>query len=78
LRVPGDLSIVGFDDTPRAAAAEPPLTTVHQPLTDKGTVAGELLFASFEASGPGRDAFERILPTNLVVRDSAGKPRPGA
>lgn len=75
IKVPDDLSVIGFDDTPRAAAAEPPLTTVRQPLTDKGTVAGQLLFASFEASDPDREAFERILPTSLVVRQSATRPR---
>ena len=43
LRVPEDLSIVGFDDIFEAQLLEPPLTTVHQPAEEKGRRAGELL-----------------------------------
>ncbi len=74
IEVPGALSIVGFDDIPQAAASEPGLTTVRQPLTEKGVVAGELFFASFETSRGERQPSERVLPTNLVVRASGGPP----
>ena len=72
--VPSELSVVGFDDIPEAAASEPGLTTVRQPLIEKGMVAGELLFASFGSPRADRQTIERILPTNLVVRASGGHP----
>ena len=67
LRVPEDLSIVGFDDAPGAAWARPSLTTVRQPLFEKGEVAGRLLTAG---AGPR----EVILPIELVVRGSTAPP----
>jgi DNA-binding LacI/PurR family transcriptional regulator len=65
LRVPQDVSIVGFDDIPLAAQVRPRLTTVRQPSVEKGRVAAELLLNS------GRRAVTRILSTELVVRDSS-------
>jgi DNA-binding LacI/PurR family transcriptional regulator len=75
LRVPGDVSVVGFDDIPGAAAADPPLTTMRQPLAGKGEVAGELLLESL--AGAAREPQVRILPTELVTRGSTAAP-PGA
>ncbi|MGF1473083.1 MAG: LacI family DNA-binding transcriptional regulator [Rubrobacteraceae bacterium] len=67
LRIPEDLSIVGFDDIPAAASSEPPLTTVHQPHVEKGLQAGRMLIAQLD----GRDIDESgLLPTELVVRGS--------
>jgi DNA-binding LacI/PurR family transcriptional regulator len=63
LRVPDDLSVVGYDDIPAAAWARPGLTTVRQPLVEKGEIAGRLL------SG-GEAEREVILPVELVVRGS--------
>jgi DNA-binding LacI/PurR family transcriptional regulator len=63
LSVPGDLSIVGFDDT---APASEDLTSVHQPLRDKGRLAAELLL------GPGWAGRSELLPTSLVRRGSTG------
>ena len=73
LRVPQDLSIVGFDDSPLATASNPQLTTVHQELGSKGHEAVRALMAIM---GPDRpDPVERILlPTSLVVRDSTAPP----
>ena len=65
LSVPGDLSIVGFDDT---APASEDLTSVHQPLRDKGRVAAERLLS------PGPPGPRELLPTRLVVRGSTGPP----
>ena len=69
LSVPGDLSIVGFDDT---AAAGEGLTSSHQPLRDKGRIAAErLLGALGQDPQPARS---ELLPTRLVVRDSTAQP----
>ena len=68
LTVPGDLSVAGFDDAP--AATPRGLTTVRQPLIEKGRVAGRMLL---EAIAGGTPADVR-LPTELVVRDSTARP----
>ncbi|WP_238439558.1 LacI family DNA-binding transcriptional regulator [Microbacterium sp. JZ31] len=66
LRVPDDLSVVGFDDLPTAAAGRPGLTTIRQPLLEMGASAVHLLL-SMLGGGPS----EHIrMPTELVVRDS--------
>lgn len=68
LRIPEDLSIVGFDDIPQANSLHPALTTVHQPLEEMGRVATQMLFGYL--ADPSR-AEERIeLPTQLVIRNS--------
>ncbi|WP_199430090.1 LacI family DNA-binding transcriptional regulator [Qaidamihabitans albus] len=69
LRVPRDLSVVGFDDTPPARWSEPALTTVRQDLVGKGRIAGELtlrLLAGHRAPAPV------TLGVELVVRGSTG------
>ena len=71
LAVPGDLSVVGFDDVPEAARSNPPLTTVHQPHIEKGLKAGRLLISRLRGEGP---AHPEILPTRLVVRGSTAPP----
>ena len=43
LKIPDDLSIVGFDDSPSSKILSPPLTTLHQPLSDMGMMATTLL-----------------------------------
>jgi alanine racemase len=81
LSVPRDLSVVGFDDVGVAAHVEPPLTTVHQPIRQKGAEAARLLLAGIErrerdATGAGDAPTERLrLPTRLVVRGSTATPR---
>jgi DNA-binding LacI/PurR family transcriptional regulator len=67
VRVPEGLSVVGFDDIPAAATSIPPLTTLRQPLLEKGRVAGQLILQPAAAEAP-----EVILPTELVVRASTG------
>jgi DNA-binding LacI/PurR family transcriptional regulator len=71
LRIPEDLSLVGFDDIPPAARNAPPLTTVRQPLAQKGEVAYELL-QELLAGEPARNV---MLPVELIVRDSTAPPR---
>jgi LacI family transcriptional regulator len=74
LRVPQDLSVVGFDDIDLAAHVDPPLTTVNQPVREKGARAVELLADAIE-QGEANRAVHRRLPTRLVVRGSTGPPR---
>jgi DNA-binding LacI/PurR family transcriptional regulator len=71
LEVPRDLSLIGFDDIPPAARAIPPLTTVRQPLVEKGEVAYELLQELLS----GEPARSVTLPVELVVRESTAPPR---
>ncbi|GAA0359736.1 LacI family DNA-binding transcriptional regulator [Microbispora corallina] len=68
LRVPEDLSIVGFDDTQIAPMASPPLTTVRQPLREMGAVA--VRTALRLAAGEKVDSHRVELATELVVRAS--------
>ncbi len=70
LRVPEDVAIVGFDDLPQAARAEPPLTTVRQPVYRLGAMAVDSLLdlIDHQASSTRRI----VLPTELVVRSSCG------
>ena len=71
LRVPDDLSVVGFDDVPLAAYLDPPLTTVHLPAHDLGHAAGLALLDRIA----GRSVEPRtVLPTELVIRSSTGPP----
>jgi DNA-binding LacI/PurR family transcriptional regulator len=67
LSVPGDVSVVGFDDVPGAAWSQPALTTARQPLLEKGEIAGRLLI------GEAADE-EVVLPVELVIRESTGPP----
>jgi LacI family transcriptional regulator len=73
LRIPQDLSVVGFDDLPAARWVSPPLTTVRQPLADMGRVAAEMLGDLIEGVPLRSQRVE--LTTELVVRESAGSPR---
>jgi DNA-binding LacI/PurR family transcriptional regulator len=76
LRVPRDLSVVGFDDAPEAQWAVPALTTVRQPIVEMGAVAVRLLMQvpEFGAMSDARDINRVDLSTALVVRDSTGPP----
>jgi LacI family transcriptional regulator len=74
LRVPEDLSVVGFDDIDLAAHVDPPLTTVNQPVREKGARAVELVAAAIELGEANRPRHLR-LPTRLVVRGSTGPRR---
>jgi LacI family transcriptional regulator len=74
LRVPDDLSIVGFDDTQIAPMASPPLTTVRQPLQQMGGAA--LRTALRVVAGERTDSHHVELATELVVRASTAPTRP--
>ena len=68
LRVPEDLSVIGFDNVPESALGDPPLTTVEQPIRQMGTDAVRLLLELLE--DPSLPPARVILPTRLVVRQS--------
>jgi DNA-binding LacI/PurR family transcriptional regulator len=75
--VPEELSVVGFDDSPVALHATPPLTTVAQPHEEKGRLAARWLMEEVERGQRPEDGRRRaILPTELVVRESTA-PAPG-
>jgi LacI family transcriptional regulator len=69
LRIPADISVVGFDDIPLAAYFDPPLTTVRIPAYDLGRTAGNLLLAQIR----GEPVPQRtMLDTEFKVRESVG------
>ncbi len=74
LRLPEDLSVVGFDDSEEAAIVTPALTTVRQPLAEMGRMAASLLLRLLE--NQTLEALNVELATRLVVRDSTAPPRP--
>jgi DNA-binding LacI/PurR family transcriptional regulator len=71
LRVPQDISVIGFDDIQGAAYSTPSLTTVRQPLAEMGNIAAKALLERIEGKkdGPGEIAIE----PSLVVRQSTGR-----
>jgi alanine racemase len=74
LAVPHDLTIVGFDDIPAASWTTPRLTTIHQPIREKGRRAAHRLIAAIR-SGSDHHPEVELLPTRLVVRESSSIPR---
>jgi LacI family transcriptional regulator len=73
LRIPTDLSVVGFDDVPEAEWASPPLTTVRQPIAEMGAEAVGLLFRSRAWQGrpeSGSTPPRVNLSTSVVIRRS--------
>jgi DNA-binding LacI/PurR family transcriptional regulator len=75
LRIPADISVVGFDDEPRSARASPPLTSVNQPL---GAMAARAVALVHELRARGGEHFDRIeLPTRIVLRHSTRPEIPG-
>lgn len=74
LRVPQDVSVVGFDDLPEMRWSAPPLTTVRQPLAEMGKMAARTVLR--QAQGGDIDAPRLELATELVVRASTSPPAP--
>jgi LacI family transcriptional regulator len=73
LRIPKDVSVVGFDDIAFASFAIPPLTTVHQPLLEMGTAAAQTLLDRIEERAPFVP--EIALTPELIIRKSTGPAR---
>ena len=72
LRVPSDLSIVGFDDLPEARWASPPLTTVRQPLAEMGALAARTVLRLVR--GEPMETLRLEMSTKLIVRESTAPP----
>src|SRR5215470_9193301 len=69
LRVPDDISVVGFDDLPESRWASPPLTTVRQPLAEMGLLAARTVLRLAEGQEIETPRVE--LATELIIRDSS-------
>jgi DNA-binding LacI/PurR family transcriptional regulator len=70
-RVPEDVAVVGFDDSPLAAQSKPALSSVHQPIEEMGREMARLLTRM--VASRDRAARRVILATELVVRASSGR-----
>jgi LacI family transcriptional regulator len=68
LRIPGQLSVVGFDNIPDALLIDPPLTTVDQAIESMGELAAEVVIKLISGQEPERLVYK--VPTHLVVRQS--------
>lgn len=66
-RVPDDVAVLGFDDLPRSRHTDPPLSTVRQPIRALGSESTRMLLAVLY----GKPVSSLILPTDLVLRDTA-------
>jgi LacI family transcriptional regulator, repressor for deo operon, udp, cdd, tsx, nupC, and nupG len=75
LSVPGDISVVGFDDSALMSCTDPPLTTIRQPIDAMGRLVIELLVAQIAGAAVAHE--EMLFEPELVVRSSTG-PAPAA
>ena len=73
LKIPEDISVVGFDDIYLASVITPPLTTIHQPIDEITRSAVDLIIQMIEDPSDGRT--DLVLPTELIVRDSCRPPK---
>jgi DNA-binding LacI/PurR family transcriptional regulator len=74
LRVPQDVSVVGFDDIKEAAFQTPSLTTIRQPLHQMGALAVQTLLGQLHASG-ARECLQIAVEPELIIRESTGAAR---
>ena len=68
LRVPGDVSVIGFDDIPLASYFDPPLTTFRQPMEESGRRAAQLLISTIQ--NPDREPEQVLIEAQLIERGS--------
>jgi LacI family transcriptional regulator len=74
VRIPDDLTVIGFDDSPLASRLCPSMTTMRQPIRDMGRLAAEKVMAKI-ARQDGPPAASLTVFPHLVVRESSGRPR---
>jgi DNA-binding LacI/PurR family transcriptional regulator len=70
VRVPHELSVIGFDDISLSAHSVPPLTTVRQPKMEMGCAAVKLCLASIH----GEESQDQVYRGELIIRQSAAAP----
>ena len=73
IRIPDEMSVVGFDDVMYTPQMSPPLTTIHQPLEEMGKMAASMLLRLI--AGQQLESNHVELSTSLVVRESCAPPR---
>jgi len=78
LRVPDDVSVVGFDDIQSAAYQNPALTTVRQPLREMGRIAAETLLRRIRQSGADAQGGEIMVEPKLMIRETTCRATNGA
>lgn len=76
IRIPEQMSVIGFDDVMYTAQMSPPLTTIHQPLLEMGRMAANMLLRLI--AGQPLDSNHVELSTSLVIRESCAAPRDGS
>ncbi len=71
-QVPGDVAVIGYDDSAVAAVTDPPLTTVVNPVATMARTAGRLLLDRLSRPGPvtAADVERVVFPPELVIRAS--------
>ncbi len=74
LRVPQDISLVGFDDLELGGLLHPALTVVRQPTENLGQTAGRMLFAKMKDQRPLAQVSRVVLPLEFIIRHSCGCP----
>jgi len=72
IRVPQDMSLLGFDDAPRCLESDPQITTVHVPKEELGSECARFLLEKI--ANPGSVSGARVIPTRLVIRNSCLAP----
>jgi LacI family transcriptional regulator len=76
LRVPEDITVVGFDDTPIASIVSPAITTARQPIAEMAQSAIRMLHATTAESRPPEEKRnQKVLPCTLIERESSAPPR---
>ena len=73
ISVPGDVKVVGFDDSPIASRNQPSITTIHQPTRELGSEVARSLIAILN----GEEVEEKLLDVKLIKRDSSSKNKKG-
>jgi LacI family transcriptional regulator len=78
LRVPEDVSVVGFDDIQAAAYQNPALTTVRQPMREMGRIAAETLLRQIRRPAPDSQGGEIMVEPKLIIRETTSHAKDGS